>query len=297
MRSFESPRPVVVTLELSVASVQVAATDRSETTVEVAPTDPGRRDDLLAAERTRVEFAEGHLAVRTPRTWRRYSWLSDGGSIDVRIGCPTGSALTVAGPVVRVWCTGRYGPVQAATALGDIGVEDARSVALKVSGLGDVTIGRVEHDARISTGSGAVRLTSAGGEVEVKNSNGGTWIGHVAGPTRVQAANGDIVVDIAAAEASAKTANGRVHLGRVERGEVVAESGCGRVEVGIAAGVAAWLDLQTGYGGQVHNGLDDTSPPEPGEPVVRVRAHSGAGDVSISRVDPRIGAGCAEAPR
>ena len=35
--------------------------------------------------------------------------------------------------------------------------------------------------------------------------------------------------------------------------------------------------------GQVHNGLDRSGPPEPGEESVEVRAHSGYGDITINR--------------
>lgn len=285
MPTFTSAQPITAALELAVAAVHVAATDGQEVTVEVTPADPGRRNDVLAAERTRVEFAEGRLTVRTAQTWRRYSWTSDGGAIDVRIACPSGSALSVSGAMVSVRATGSYGLLQVATSLGEVSVDDARSVELAVSGVGDITVARVIRDAQVSTTSGAIRLTSIGGDVEVKNSNGHTWIGQVGGQARVKAGNGDIVIDAAAADVTAKTSNGLVHLGRVERGEIVAESGCGRVEVNVAPGLAAWLDLQTGYG-QVHNYLDGSAPPAPGDPLVRVRARSAAGDLSIRRADP-----------
>ena len=66
------------------------------------------------------------------------------------------------------------------------------------------------------------------------------------------------------------------------QGSVEARTGYGEIQVGIPDGTAAWLDLSTGYG-QVHNGLDRSGPPEPGEESVEVRAHSGYGDITINR--------------
>jgi hypothetical protein len=63
---------------------------------------------------------------------------------------------------------------------------------------------------------------------------------------------------------------------------VVAETAYGKVEVGVADGVAAWLDLGTGYG-MVHNELDAADRPGAGEPTVEIRAKSGMGDITVRR--------------
>ena len=82
----------------------------------------------------------------------------------------------------------------------------------------------------------------------MKNGNGDTWIGEVAGEARVSAANGDIAIDVAHAGVLAKTANGGVRLGEVSVGSAVAETAFGDLEVGVRNGVAACLDLNTGFG-------------------------------------------------
>jgi hypothetical protein len=57
----------------------------------------------------------------------------------------------------------------------------------------------------------------------------------------------------------------------------------GDVEIGIATGASAWLDVKTGFG-QVRNALDESAKPpaQPGE-TVEVRAHTGFGDITINR--------------
>ena len=100
----------------------------------------------------------------------------------------------------------------------------------------------------------------------------------------MKAANGKIAVDLAHAAVTAKTANGDVQLGGVEHGVVVAETACGRVDVAVRAGVAAWLDLHTGFG-HVHNLLEASRQPEPSEDTVEVRARSSFGDITVRRAE------------
>ena len=116
----------------------------------------------------------------------------------------------------------------------------------------------------------------------IKNSNGDSEVGEAVGSIRVKAANGDIVVDRADADVTAKTANGEVRLGEVRSGTVVAETGYGKVQVGVADGSAAYLDLTTGFG-NVDSDLSAADGPKQGEDTVEVRARSGAGDISIHR--------------
>ncbi len=139
--------------------------------------------------------------------------------------------------------------------------------------------------SQISTGTGAVAIGSVDGAAVVRNSNGDTWIGEVTGDVRVSAANGTITIDRAAAAATAKTANGDVRLGEVARGAVLAETAAGKIEVGVRDGVAAWLDLKTGFG-NVHNDLQASDRPAPDEEAVDVRARTPYGDITIRRCQP-----------
>ena len=136
--------------------------------------------------------------------------------------------------------------------------------------------------AELTTGSGAVRIDSLDGTAVVKNSNGDTWIGEITGDLRVNAANGKIVVEQAQAAVAAKTANGDVRLRDVTRGAVLAQTACGKVDIGIRDGVAAWLDLDTRFG-TVQTELDAAERPAAGEDAVEVRARSSFGDITIRR--------------
>src|SRR6185503_3521659 len=103
--------------------------------------------------------------------------------------------------------------------------------------------------------TGDVRLRELGASAVVKNSNGDTWIGVAGGDLKVNAANGPIVVDLARGTTVAKSANGDVRLREVVRGSVVLETAMGDLEVGVAQGTAAYLDVSAAAG-HVHNDLD-----------------------------------------
>jgi DUF4097 and DUF4098 domain-containing protein YvlB len=282
MTTFETPEPILVTVELAVGDIRIEASDRTDTVVEVRPSDSSKKADVAAARQTRVEYANGRLLVKAPKTWRLYSpFGAKSDSIDVRIELPSGSQLRGEAAVATLHATGRLGDCSFKTSAGDLYVGNAGAVQLK-SSVGDITVEQAVRDAEVTTNSGAVRIDSIGGAAVVKNSNGETWIGDVTGDLRVSSANGNIVVDHARAAVVAKTANGNVRLDEVARGAVLVETARGRVEIGIADGVAAWLDLETGFG-RVNNSLDDAPQPDAGEDTVEVRARTAFGDITISR--------------
>jgi hypothetical protein len=284
MSHFETPQPISVVLELRVADVRVAAAERGDTIVEVRPSDSSKRDDVSAAEQTRVEYADGRLLVKGPRRLREWSPFSDGGSIDVNIELPTGSDLRGQTAVGGFRCTGSLGRCELKSSAGEIDID--RAARVKLATAGDIRLERVTGDAELTTATGDVRAGVIDGSAAIKNSNGDTLIGEVGGDVRIKAANGDIDVEHSHGSVNATTANGHIRVGSMHRGSLVAETATGRIEVGIADGVAAWLDLRTSYG-HVRNGLDATEGPGSGDEQVEVRARTGFGDITIRRESER----------
>ena len=253
MPTFDTPQPISVTVELGVGDLRIVASDRADTVVEVEPSDPAKRADVTAAEHTRVEFANGVLQIKAAR--KRYSLRGGGESIDVRIELPSGSQLHGDAGLAVLRCTGTLGECHYKT------------------GGGDITVEQVAGTAELKTGIGTVRVERIGGSATVKNSNGDTWIGEVGGDLQVKAANGKIAVERALGAVTARTANGDIQLDEVAGGAIVAETACGKVEVAVRAGVAAWLDLHTGFG-HVRNLLDAGGRPGQSEDTVEVRART-----------------------
>ena len=281
MPTFDTPEPISVTLELAVAEIEIVATDRRDTVVDVRPLDPSNESDVAAARETRVEYANGALLVRSPKGWRKWSPLGPGNdSIDVRIELPSGSAVRGSAGVGTFRASGRIGECHYRTGVGDVVLEQAGPVELK-AGAGAVTVDLVAGAADVKT-AGAIRIGRIDGRASIKNSNGDTWIGEVAGEARLKSANGVIAVDVAHAGIEAKTANGPVRLAEVAHGAVVAQSAMGAVDIGVRDGVPAWLDLETKFG-TVRNDLDAGERPQPDEETVEVHAHTSMGDITIHR--------------
>ena len=281
MPTFDTPEPISVTVEFGVGDLRIVASDRTDTMVEVRPSDPAKKADVTAAEQTRVEYAGGRLLIKAPKNWRQYSFRGGGESVDVQVELPAGSQLRGETGVAALRCRGRLGECRYKTGIGDIQLDQAGAVQLR-TGVGDITVERAGGDAELTTGSGSLRIDGIDGTAVVKNSNGDTWIGRVTGDLRVNAANGRISVDQASGAVAAKSANGDVRLGEVAHGAVLAQTAFGKVEIGIRDGVAAWLDLDTRYG-TVRNDLDTADRPGAGEEAVEVRARTSFGDITIHR--------------
>ncbi|WP_431042209.1 DUF4097 family beta strand repeat-containing protein [Streptomyces sp. P1-3] len=278
MPAFETPKPISLTIDLAVGDARLDADQRTETVVEVRPSDPDNDADAKAAERTRVEYANGKLLIKGPRRGP-----FGHGSVDVSIDLPSGSDVRGGGLSQRVTFrgSGRLGECRLKTSTGDIQLEETGPVHLATS-YGDIAVERVEGPAEVATGSGTVRIRELAGPGLIKNSNGDSWVGEVTGRLRVNAANGAISVDKAHTAVEAKTANGDIRIGEVVRDSIVLGTATGQVEVGISPGTAALLDVRT-RSGNVRNLMSAAEGPGSFDETVEVRASTTAGDVVIRR--------------
>jgi DUF4097 and DUF4098 domain-containing protein YvlB len=279
--TFDTPEPISAVLEIGVGDISIEAGDRADTVVEVTPGDAAKPADVRAAEQTRVEFTGGQLLVKTPRNWRQYSFRSGHESVDVRIELPAGSQVRVEAGVAGVRSQGRVGECRVSTGVGEVQLDQAGPARLK-TGAGDITVRRVTGHCEIASGTGAIRVGHVDGDAVVKNSNGDTLVGAITGDLRASSANGTITVDQAGGSVTAKTARGNVRLGEVRGGTVEAQTGFGQIDVAVADGVAAWLDLDARFG-EVRSSLDAAGQPEPGEDSVEIRARSSFGNIEIRR--------------
>ncbi|HTL84568.1 MAG TPA: DUF4097 family beta strand repeat-containing protein [Acidimicrobiia bacterium] len=285
MPTFQTPEPITVSLELGVAEVQLTASDRNDTVVEIHPTNPQSKADIAAAQQVTVEFVDGQLRIATARGWRH--WVPRGGrhSVDVRIELPTGSHVNGSVGIAALQCEGRIGDCRYKAGLGKVRIDRGSSVSLSV-GAGNIDVEHASGRVDVKT-TGTVRLGTIDGSAVVKNSNGDTSIRAINGELRVTSANGDIAVEHAHGNVVAKSANGDIALTAIERGAVAANTARGKIEIGIRDGVAAWLDLSTAMG-TVRNDLDAAQKPAPGDAAVEVRARTAMGDITIRRALPVI---------
>jgi DUF4097 and DUF4098 domain-containing protein YvlB len=280
MPKFETPEPISVSVHLVVGDLRIIASNRGDTVVVVSPKDTSNEADVKAAEQTRVEFSQGRLLIKAPKSWKTFSPFRGRESIDVAIELPAGSRVDAEAAVGDISCDGPLGECSFTTSVGNIRLDETGPARLNTSA-GSVTVDRIAGRAEI-TGSGQVRIRQIDGGAVIKNLNGVTWIGEVKGDLRCNAANGDITVDRALGAVAVKTANGAVRIGEVMRGSIELGTAYGELEVGIREGTAALLDVRSQFG-SVRNLLTASDGPQPSDQRVEVRARTSFGDIVIRR--------------
>jgi DUF4097 and DUF4098 domain-containing protein YvlB len=291
LSNFSTPSPIAVALDLYVADVRFAVSDRTDTIVEVRPSDPDKAADVKAAENTRVAYDDAtrtlSIVSRKPRS-RFVNFSSKRPeSIDVVIQLPADSDVRGEADLGDFQADGVLGTVVLKTDLGAVRLAETGPLNLR-AGVGQVTVEGVSGSAKVHSGSGDIRIGAVDGTADVSTGNGKARVGVVTGPATVKGSNGSVSVDRALTDITAASANGEVRIGEVVRGKVSATSKNGSVEVGIREGSAAWLELNTQVG-RVYNELASSDAPEADEQVDKVEVHASThlGDVTIRRA-PRL---------
>ncbi|MFC7546388.1 DUF4097 domain-containing protein [Plantactinospora sp. GCM10030261] len=279
MPAYETPGPISVMIELGVAHVRVAASDRANTVVEVRPSDESDDSDVQAAAQVRVEHSDGTLRITGPK--RTFDFSRKTRSVDVSIELPSGSSVSAHLLMGDIRGAGTLGVCRLKTT-GNVWLDRTGPLRLH-TGFGNVTVNSVTGDAEeISTGSGTIQVGAIEGAATVKNSNGDSTIELVTHDVRVRNANGAIDIERVGAGVDAKTSNGSIRLGEVTRGSATLETAAGDLDIGIAQGTAAWLDLNTGFG-RVRNELENAAGPGDTAQTVEVRGRTSYGDITIHR--------------
>ncbi|MQS12394.1 DUF4097 domain-containing protein [Streptomyces kaniharaensis] len=277
MPTYETTGPITAVIEFDIASVRVSASKRTDVVVHVAPATADVELDVKAAQQTKVDFAGGRLTLKGPRKRNVFGRV---GSVEVLIELPAGSEVHGDAPLANFVTEGPLGDCRLKTSLGRIQVEHAANAWLKTDH-GDVRLESSDGDAEVS-GLGRIEIGTVGGTLTVKNSNGDTEVAEVHGNLKVNSSFGRIEVGTAHAGVDAKTANGPIRIGRVERGQVTLQTSLGDLEVGIAEGTAAWLDIHSKVG-RLRNQLGAAAGPGEARETVEVRGHTELGDIEIRR--------------
>ncbi|NUP28772.1 MAG: hypothetical protein HOQ44_19160, partial [Nocardia sp.] len=116
MPKYDTPAPISAVIELGFGYVRIAASDRTDTAVEVRPTDESDASDRKAASQVRVEYANGVLRVTGPK--RRIDFSKKTRSVDVDIELPSGSDISADIDAGDIHGTGRLGECGLETSAG-----------------------------------------------------------------------------------------------------------------------------------------------------------------------------------
>ncbi len=278
--TFRAVEPVLAQIRAGSGDVQITPSLDDQVRVVLDGT-----DDQMA--RARVELSHGTLVVDTdpspdgvPSAISSLVGLVVGrSSTDVQLQLPAGSRLvlrggsgdvTVTAPLEEVDIELRSGDLhlsevsgkaRVSTGTGDVRVQRAGSVTIQTTS-GDLALDEVGQAAQIVTGTGDVRLDRAGGPVEIKTGSGDLELGQAAGKVTVALGSGDIQVN-------------QMGPGRLE-----VRSGAGDVTIGVQDGLPVWTDVST-VSGELVSTLPSLGRPEDGASYLELHARTVTGDIRL----------------
>ncbi len=216
-------------------------------------------DDWDAADPSaiQVERRQDRLLITAPQVWGNNS------NSDVFLEVPAGLDVSVTTQSGDVVINADLGSGKFTTGSGDVAVGTSVTLSVK-SGSGDIAVGRVHEGAEVTTGSGDISIRDATGPVSAKSGSG------------------DIRLDrLRSAAISGSTGSGDISVPSTT-GSVDLRSASGSIEVGVAEGLPAWLDLNS-VTGDISIDLDPSQQPEEGKPYVTIRCRTASGEIDISR--------------
>ncbi len=179
MQKFATLAPITTVLDIPAGRIRFIAADRADTTVEVLPADASKGRDVKMADQTKVEYSDGVLRIQAPSAKNQI--LGPSGSIEVTVQLPADSRVEVKAASAEFRAVGRFGDVVFDGAHGAIKLDEAATVRLAAVA-GDVTVGRLNGPAEISTAKGDIRITEAiRGTVVLSTQAGNVSIGAAAG--------------------------------------------------------------------------------------------------------------------
>ena len=269
---FETHEPVDLYVEIGKGSLDITATETTESRVEIHGRD---------ADQVEVEQYGRRISVVAPR--QRAGFLGGDSKLDVAITVPLGSDLVVRTGSADITVSGTVGTSQLKTGSGDVRTGDLAGPALVETGSGDVDIEVANAELRVKSGSGRVRVRHAESAVAASTGSGDVEIGTANGPAAVKTGSGDLKVVDANTDVSLVTGSGDLLVGTAHRGRFTMKGASGDVHIGIPAGLPVWTDIST-LSGSIRSDLASAGEPAEGADHVELRAKTVSGDIVLTQV-------------
>ena len=179
MQKFDTTAPISAVLDIPAGQIRLVAADRADATVEILPADASKGRDVKAAERIEVTYDGGVLRIEAPEAKNRT--LGTSGSVEVTVQLPTGSRVEAKAAVAEFRSVGRLGDVTFEGAQGSIELDET-TAARPTLLAGDISVGRLDGPAEISTQKGDLNITEAvRGTVALRTEHGAISLGAARG--------------------------------------------------------------------------------------------------------------------
>jgi hypothetical protein len=277
MPAYESLAPIDADIEVSAGHVEVVASDRADTTIEVTPTNPGRSGDVSLAREARIAFENNRLHVRVPP---RFKLLGPNGSVDVRVELPAGSRAEIVSGYGSVRVRGELGATRIVAKYGSVSADRVGDLAL-VSAHGGVDIAEIDGGLEVTAAHGHVRIGRVAGAARLLGAHGSLTLGTTESEVDVTT-SGSLTIERALGDVTARTTYGAIRVLEAEGGILRLESAYKEVEVGVPAGVAAWVDAASAHGA-VRNELTPGSEAAGTDRTIELHLRANWADVLIRR--------------
>ena len=201
MPAFTTPGPIAATVEVAGAQVRVGASNRTDTVVLVEPINKASQSDLKVAEKTKVDFADGHLTVKTTRSGDK------NGSVAITIDLPAGSSLAASLAHSSVHADGPLGDCELHMSSGQVQLDRINALQANVAA-GEVAVGHISGPATIEGASGSFDIDRADGNVIATTASGPIRIRRLTrGQAELVTGSGNIEVGISQSSAARVDAN------------------------------------------------------------------------------------------
>ncbi|MEU0600928.1 DUF4097 family beta strand repeat-containing protein [Streptomyces sp. NPDC006393] len=178
-QKFDTPAPISAVLDIPAGRIQLIAADRADTVVEVLPANAARSRDVKAAEEIEVVFSDGILRIAAREATNRI--LGHSGSVEVTVQLPADSRVEAKSAGAEFRGVGRIGDVTFTGGYRTVKLDEAASARLTAHD-GNVSVGRLNGPAEISTQRGDIQITEAvRGTVTVRTDQGDITVGTARG--------------------------------------------------------------------------------------------------------------------
>lgn len=271
-KTFQTPGPTSLYVEIGAGRVQVRATDTTETSIRVEGRD---------AEDVVVEQRGDQIAVIAPH--RRAGFLRSGDDLTVTADVPTDSELVTRLGSADLGAAGRLGAVRARSGSGDVRLDALAADAVIQSGSGDVEVTSSLGDLRVKTGSGSVRIGQVAGSTVITSGSGQITVDTASETTVAKTGSGDVRIGDATSDVAITSGSGDLEVGALQRGAVRARTASGDVRVGVPAGIPIWTDVSC-VTGHLRSNLEGAGRPDPGQEYVEIRATTVSGDIDLTQL-------------
>ncbi len=266
-KTFDTPGPVTVTLDVASGDIEVTVVDAPRTEVEVSGYDKDEVPRVLCDP-----MPDGSYRVSVEHRPKKF-WgirITLGGGLSIELKVPKGTTIDGTSGAADFEATGT---------LAALGFR---------SGAGDLRFDDVTGDVQLSCASGDIEGRSVGGHLGFQGAAGDIEVGSVGNGLTGRSATGVISIGRLEGTSLITVGSGDIELRQVGPGSVDARAISGDMHVGVRQGLGVWLDVSS-RSGDVRSTLETTrrGDAEPDIPQLELTLNTVSGDIDVTHVKAR----------